>query len=183
MDNEGLLEDTIIVIYGDHDARIGKKYYNLLYNYDPYNDKIKKEADEGYIDYNEYMYKLDRKVPFIIWYKNQPMQQEVKTATGMIDAFPTIGNMFNIHSEYQLGKDAMNLINKDNSVVLTDGSFITNKIYYNGQNGEIYSINGEAVDEEYINSNAKHANEIIEISNNIITYDLIKEIENKVSTE
>ena len=179
MDEAGLLENTVIVIYGDHDARISKKYYNMMYNYDPYTDKVKKENDEGYIDYNDYMYKLDRKVPFIIWTKNKKINKEIKTATGMIDAFPIIGNMFNVHSIYQLGTDTVNA--KDNTVVFTDGSYVTNKIYYNGQNGEIYSINGEAVDEEYIDEKSRYANKIIEVSNNIITYDLIKEIENKTT--
>ena len=181
MDKEGLLDNTVIVIYGDHDARISKKNYNILYNYDPYTDKIKKESDEDYVDYNDYMYKLDRKVPFIIWSKDKKIKKEVKTATGMIDAFPIIGNMFNVYSVYQLGTDTINA--KDNTVVFTDGSYVTNKIYYNGQNGEIYSINGEAVDERYIDEKSEHANKIIEVSNNIITYDLIKEIEKKTSDE
>ena len=48
LDEAGLLENTAIVIYGDHDARISKKYYNLLYNYDPYTDKVKtKEGRAG----------------------------------------------------------------------------------------------------------------------------------------
>ena len=181
MDEAGLLENTVIVIYGDHDARISKKYYNMMYNYDPYTDKIKKENDEGYIDYNDYMYKLDRKVPLIIWSKNKKINKEIKTATGMIDAFPIVGNMFNVKSPYELGTDTTN--KKDNVVVFTDGSYVTNKIYYNGQNGEIYNINGEAVDEEYIDKNSEYANKIIEVSNDIITYDLIKEIENKASEE
>ena len=44
LDNEGLLDDTAIIIYGDHDARISKSNYNLMYNYDPYTD-TEKEAD------------------------------------------------------------------------------------------------------------------------------------------
>ena len=67
----------------------------------------------------------------------------------------------------------------DNTVVFTDGSYVTNKIYYNGQNGEIYSINGGAVDNSYIEENAAYANDIINVSNNIIIYDLIKEIREK----
>ena len=54
LDEEKLLEDTVIVIYGDHDARLSFNEFNLLYNYDPVTDKIKKEGDEGYIPYNKY---------------------------------------------------------------------------------------------------------------------------------
>ena len=60
LDKEGLLENTVIVIYGDHDARLDYEDFELLYNYDPISDKIKTEDDEGYIKYNEYEYEIDR---------------------------------------------------------------------------------------------------------------------------
>lgn len=182
LDTAGLLEDTVIIIYGDHDARISKKNYNLMYNYDPYMDKIREEDDDGYIDYNEYKYKLDKNVPFIIWTKDQQFNKEVTTATGMIDAYPIVENLFKLEkNEFQLGHDILGLNSNDNTVVFTDGSYVTNKIYYNGQNGEIYSINGDVVDENYISSNSKYADDIIGVSNDIITYDLIKEIKSKAA--
>src|SRR5699024_4845711 len=70
LDKEGLLENTVIVIYGDHDARIDSEYYNFLYNYNPYTDTLLNSNDEGYTLFNEYIYELDRKVPFIIWTKD-----------------------------------------------------------------------------------------------------------------
>ena len=180
MDKEGLLDNTVIVIYGDHDARLSKKSYNLMLNYDPYTDTVLKDGDDGYIDYNDYMYKLDKKVPFIIWTKSKKFETEVKTATGMIDAAPILENLFGLRcNEYQLGHDVLGNKLEDNTVVLVDGSYITNKIYYNGQNSEIYSIDGQAVDENYINSNSLYADDLIDISNDIITYDLIKELKNK----
>ena len=42
-----------------------------------------------------------------------------------------------------------------------------------------FSINNEPISEEYINENTKYADQIIQISNDIISYDLIKEIESK----
>lgn len=180
LDNEGILDNTVVVIYGDHDARISKKNYDLLYNYDPYTDEIKDEEDEGYVDYSEYEYKLDKKVPFIIWTKNKDVIKEISTPTGMIDAFPILSNLFGLNvNEFQLGHDILGSGMTDNTVVFTDGSFVTSKIYYNGQNSEIYSIDGDAVDEAYIKENSQYADEIIDISNDIITYDLIKEIKNK----
>ena len=179
LDKEGILDNTVIVIYGDHDARISKKNYNQLYNYDPYTDSIKEEGDEGYFDYNEYEYELDRSVPFIIWSKDKRVSKEVKTVTGMIDAYPILSNLFGLNgNRFQLGHDVLGNSLKDNTVVFTDGSYVTNKIYYNGQNGEIYSIDGTTVDSDYIQKNADYADKIIDISNDIITYDLINEITN-----
>jgi len=183
LDASGLLENTVIVIYGDHDARISKKDYDILYNYDKTTGEILEEGDVGYTDYNEYEYKLDKKVPFIIWSKDIEISKTIETPAGMIDALPTLGNMFGIHSDYQLGTDIMSINDNDNIVVFSDGSYLTDKIYYNNQNSEIYSLDGKAVDEKYVEERSKYANEIIEVSNNIITYDLIEEKEEKDKLE
>ena len=180
MDAAGLLDNTVIVIYGDHDARISKKNYNLMYNYDPYTDSLKEEGDEGYVDYDDYQYKLDKKVPFIIWTKDKKVTKKVSTATGMIDAYPILANLFGVeNSQFQLGHDVLGNSDDDNTVAFIDSSYVTNKIYYNGQNGEFYSVNGDAVDSDYITKNSKHVDDLIDISNDIITYDLVKEISNK----
>lgn len=176
LDKEGLLENTVLVIYGDHDARLDFEDFNLLYNYDPITDTIKTENDEGYIPYTKYNYELDRKVPFIIWTKDQNYNLNVNTPMGMIDVLPTLGNMVGIHSDYQLGKDVMNIKGDDNTVTFIDGSFLTSKVYYNSPKGEIYSINNEPITEEYIKERAKKSSDLIEVSNDIITYDFIKEI-------
>jgi len=175
LDKEGLLENTVIVIYGDHDARIDYQYYNYFYNYDPYSDTVLNKNDEGYTLYNEYTYELDRKVPFIIWTKDKDFSLEIDMPMGMVDAMPTIGNMFNFYSEYQMGHDVLSL--KENMVVFNDGAYLTDKIYYNSQKEEQFPISIEATTEEYRTKRSEYADKIIEISNYIITYDLIKEIE------
>ena len=179
LDEEGLLENTIVVIYGDHDARLDYDDFNLLYNYDPVNDTIKTESDEGYVKFTEYEYEINRKVPLIIWSKEKEYNINISTPTGMIDVLPTLGNMLGIRSKYQLGTDIMNIKDGDNTVTFTDGSFITSKIYYNAPKGEFYSLSANPITEEYINLRVNHSSEIIDISNDIIYYDLIKELEKK----
>lgn len=174
LDAEGLLENTVLLIYGDHDARLDKDDFNLLYNYDPVKDRIKEEGEDGYVSFNDYDYELNRKVPFIIWTKDETFNTIVDTPMGMIDVLPTIGNMLDIHSDYQLGNDIFNL--EDNIVTFIDGSFVTSNIYYSSPKGEIYSISNEPITEEYIQKGIKYASKLIDISNNIISYDLIKEL-------
>ena len=176
LDKEGLLENTVVVIYGDHDARLSYNDFNLLYNYDPLTNTILTEEDEGYTEYNEYIYELDRKVPLVVWTKNKKYSSEVTTPMGMIDVLPTLGNMFGVQGDYALGKDILNIKDNDNIVTFIDGSFLTSKIYYNDPKREIYSINNEPITEEYIEKGITQSSEIIEISNNIILYDLIKEL-------
>ena len=179
LDEEGLLDNTVIVIYGDHDARIDKEDYDLLYNYNPLTNSLYDKNDENYIEYNKYDYELDKKVPFIIWTKDNEISEEITIPTGMIDVLPTLGNMLGVYSNYSLGTDIFSIKNNDNTVIFTDGSYLTNSIYYSAQKNEIYSINNTAVEESYITKNAQKADKKIQISNDIIHFDLIKEIREK----
>ena len=176
LDDEGLLENTVIVIYGDHDARIEENYYNIYYNYDGVYDTILSEGDKGYTEFNEYVYELDRKVPFIIWTKDTKFSKEVTKPTGMIDALPTLGNMFGIYSKYQLGQDMFS-IGEENTVAFVDGSYVSEKIYYNSSKDESYVIKKEAISEDYVRERRNKVDKLIEVSNDIIKYDLIKELE------
>ena len=177
LDKEGILDNTIIVIYGDHDARLSKKDYEYMYNYDPYTDKVLSSDDENYHEVTNYEYELNRKVPFIIWSKDIK-NKEINTPMGMIDVLPTLGNMLGISSKYALGNDVMNIKDGDNTIVFNNGSYLTSKIYYNSRNGDIYPITNEVINNEYITKRVEYADEIINISNDIITYDLLKEIDN-----
>ena len=119
LDNAGLLEDTVLVIYGDHDARISKKEYNYQNNYDKEEDGLLDKDDENYVEYDSYQYELGRKVPFIIWTKDMKgtkLNKEITNVMGMYDAMPTLGNMLGFYNEYALGHDIFNI--KDKNIVV-----------------------------------------------------------------
>lgn len=176
MEESGLLDDTVIVIYGDHDARLGKKQFEYMYNYDAVNDKVLDENEEGYVEFNNYDYELSKKVPFIIWTKDKEFNIECDTPMGMIDASVTLGNMLGVYNQYALGKDIMGINKEDGIVVFKDGSYITDKIYYSAKSNETYAITSGIISGDYIRKNSEYADKIIEISNNIITYDLLKDL-------
>lgn len=177
MDKEGLLDNTVIVIYGDHDARLGKKQLEYLYNYDIVNNRLYDKEDPEYQEFNEYDYELSKKVPYIIWTKDMNEGIVKDTPMGMIDTSVTIGNMLGIYNKYALGKDIMNINKEEGIVVFKDGSYITDKIYYSAKNNEAYTLTNGIISEDYLKDNSKYADEIIKISNNIITYDLIDDLE------
>ena len=179
MDKEGLLDNTVIVIYGDHDARLGKQQFNYMYNYNPVNKTIRDVEDPNYREFNDYDYELIKSVPLIIWSKDMDKSIEVTKPMGMIDVLPTLGNMLGVYSKYSLGRDIMSTKKEDAIVVFKDSSFITDKIYYSAKNGEAYTINSGILSDDYIDKRSKYADKIIEVSNNIITYDLIKKMEQK----
>lgn len=173
LDDAGLLDNTVIVIYGDHDAKIKKSEYLYYYNYDPYTDSVLDEDDPNYKDMDYYDYELNRKVPFIIWTKDKKVQGEVTDAMGMYDASPTLGNMLGFYNEYALGHDIFSV--DDNVVVFPDGSWLSNTMYYSSSKEEGKLLNADStISTEYIEKNNKYAEDVIGISNDIIIYDLIK---------
>ena len=173
LDKAGLLENTILVIYGDHDAKLPKKDYVRLYNYDKENDDVLDKDDENYSEVDYYRYELERKVPFIIWSKNEKFETKIDTAMGMFDAMPTLGNMLGFKPKYALGRDIMNL--DDNVVIFPNGNWLTNNIYYNSQKDQYKVLNTDyIVNSDEIQKNNDYATERLEISNDIILYDLIK---------
>ena len=176
LDDAGLLEDTVLVIYGDHDARIARKEYNLQHNYDKENDELLDKDSENYVEYDSYRYELGRKVPFIIWTKDMAgtkLNMEVKNVMGMYDAMPTLGNMLGFYNQYALGNDIFN-IKERNIVIFPNGNWVTNKVYYNSQKGEYLSLVNEAISEEEIKNNSAYATALLDVSNDIIVFDLLK---------
>ena len=95
---------------------------------------------------------------------------------GMLDVLPTLGNMLNIYSKYSLGIDVMGIKDGENIVTFNDGSYVTSKIYYSARNSEVYTLSNGVISENYIFENQEYVNKLLDISNNIITYDLIKDL-------
>lgn len=179
LDQNGLLDDTVVIIYGDHDARISRKEYDFEANYDKTTNSKLDNDDPNYKEYDTYQYELGRKVPFIIWTKDMKdtdLNMEVTDVMGMYDVMPTIGNMLGFSNEYALGHDIFN-IKSDNVVVFPNGNWVTNNLYYNSQKGEYYSINNSAISEDEIKENNSYASRLLNVSNNMIVFDLLKNLQ------
>ena len=181
LDAEGLLDNTIIVLYGDHDARLPRADYNKLYNYNMETHEFLSEDDPNYKEYDSFQYEIGRRVPFIIWSKDMEgtkLNQEVTNVMGMYDVMPTLGNMLGFNNKYALGHDIFNI--KDNNlVVFPNGNWVTNKMYYNSQKEAYLSLSDEPITEEEINKNSEYANKLLDVSNDIIVFDLLNENKNK----
>ena len=92
---------------------------------------------------------------------------------GMIDVMPTLSNMFGLTPKYALGNDIMNL--ESNLVSFPNGNWLTNDIYYNSNKDEYKVINPDAIiDKNTITNNNEITSKKLQISNDIILYDLIK---------
>lgn len=176
LEENKLLDNTVIIIYGDHDARLSRSDYDYMYNYDKQTDSKLDKDHPDYKEYDSYQYELGRKVPFIIWTKDMKttsMNKEIKDVMGMYDVMPTLGNMFGFYNKYQLGHDIFD-IKSNNIVVFPTGNWVTNKIYYNSQKEEYLSLDGSAISEEEITKNSEYTIKLLNLSNDIIVYDLIE---------
>ena len=184
LDKEELLDNTVIVIYGDHDAKIKTSEYLKFKNYDYLTDSFLSKNDENYQDIDYYDYELNRKVPFIIWTKDEKLRKKIQgeqtKVMGMYDINPTLGNMFGFKNKYALGHDIFSI--EDNIVVFPDGNWLTDKIYYNRSKEQFKALNDdEVVSFDYINKYNKYSEEILSVSDSIIVYNLIKKTEEQES--
>ena len=180
LDREHLLDNTVVVIYGDHDAKIKKSEYEYYYNYDFKTGHVLDSDDPDYHVVTDYEYEVNRKVPFIIWTKDKSFKLKVSKVGGMIDAMPTLGNMFGVYNKYALGHDLFSV--KDNVVVFPDGNWITDEMYYNNQREEALLLDSDyLISVDYISKRNLIADERISISNSIIVYDLIKSVNDQMN--
>jgi len=176
-----IFNNTVLVFYGDHDAKLAAKEYNYLYNYDLEKGRLLTEEDEGYVNYDYYANELNRKTPLIIWTKDKKRKENVTYYMGMIDVLPTIGNMMGFVNPYALGHDIFSIKN-ENIIVFPNGNFLTENVYYNNSKSEYKVLKDSAIiDETYIQEGKEYAEEILEISNDIIVYDLIKTEGDKIT--
>ena len=177
LDKEGLLDDTVLVIYGDHDAKIKRSEYDYYYNYNPETDSKYSSDDPRYDEFTKYEYDLNRTVPFITRLRDKDLQKKINkkvtTVTGMYDVLPTLGNMLGIDTPYALGHDVFST--DDHFVVFPNGNWITDKMYYDSQNDEAIMLDEDAViGKDYIEKYSQRAEKEISVSNDIIVHDLIK---------
>jgi Phosphoglycerol transferase and related proteins, alkaline phosphatase superfamily len=173
LEEKNLLDNTVVVIYGDHDAQLRRNTYKPYYENNP--------EDLYYLNgiFEETMtYQLHRKVPFIIYSKDlKPLN--ITDISGMYDVLPTLANMFSLETSYTLGRDLFN--QNDNNyqkpfVVLADGSWITNEVYFYKKKEKIYYLTETFYTDEQIEHYHNRAKEILLISNKIIEGDLIPRI-------
>lgn len=175
---ENLLENTVVILYGDHEARLSKKQFDLLYNYDPKTNSIKDEDEEDYVSMDNYYYDLLKNTPFIIWSAEEEYNMVVDKTMGMYDVLPTMANLFGFTESYALGHDVFS--KEEGIVVFPSGNVLTDKVYYNNLNEEYISFTEDPLSEDYISNLRDYADMILEVSNGIIMHDLIKNEKNNL---
>ena len=114
--------------------------------------------------------------------KGTELNKEITDVMGMYDVMPTLGNMFGFYNKYQLGHDIFN-IKENNIVVFPNGNWVTNKVYYNSQKGAYLSLTNEAITEDEIKRNNEYTTKLLDVSDDIIVFDLLNENKERNSKE
>ena len=120
----GLYEDTMIVMYGDHQG-MNKETFDVRMSMTDFLGKT--------YDYDEML-----KVPLIIHIPGLGEHKTITTVGGQVDTMPTIANLMDLTSEspYQFGHD---LLNTEEGFI-AQISYIGKGSFIEGQNDMIYAI-------------------------------------------
>lgn len=162
LDKAGKLEDTVIVISGDHyPYGLTLKEINEISTY---------ERDDKFEKYH---------MPLLIWSGSMKEPIKVQKLGTSIDILPTVLNLFGVEYDSRLliGKDILS--DSDPLVIFADRSFITDKGKYNAVTGEFVPNDGVEIEDEYI----KEINNIIykkfQMSRLILENDYYRKVFNK----
>ena len=115
----GILDDTVIVFFGDH-----------------YPYGLSKKTIKNVLDYDLDNYEVER-TPFLI-YNSKATPTEFEQYTSFINITPTMANLFNLDydSRMYMGSDLLS-DEYESLVVFSDGSWKNELAYYNASNGKI----------------------------------------------
>lgn len=160
----GKLDDTVIVMYGDH-----------------YPYGLKNKDISSVLTYDLDDYEVER-VPMVI-YNSTIKSEVVEKYSSYINLTPTLANLFNLDYDprYYMGTD---VFSDDylNMVAFADGSWKNADVYYNASSGSVkYYTSNEYTTDELIRINNIVTNRM-QISESIIRNNYFNYLENKINS-
>ncbi|MBN3523804.1 LTA synthase family protein [Paenibacillus apiarius] len=156
---EGLYQNSVIVIYGDHDAGISREQIDMVIE-----------------DKNIPSEKLD-KVPLIIHIPDSGITETRTTPSGHLDITPTLLHLLGLENDYFFMGNNLFSNNNDYLVVLRNGSFLNTKGMYNTYSKKCYdSYENLEKDADQCSQYISEANDRLKISDMIIKNDLINDL-------
>lgn len=123
--DEGMWDNTILVMYGDHDSGVAIDEEKAAF--------IGLETDAFTLA------EVKHNVPLFIHIPGNTNNGEFKNTAGMINMTPTLLNLLGIDAEnkFYMGQDLLTL--NDNHINFRYGSFINSEYFYNASNDGIYA--------------------------------------------
>ncbi|WML35557.1 LTA synthase family protein [Clostridium sp. OS1-26] len=166
LDAEGILKDSVVVLYGDHYA-IPKDHASELAKF------LNKDS------LSDLQWIKQQKVPMMIHFPDESNKGVNSILGGQMDIYPTICSLFDIPNNNLMGKDLFN--SKEGNVIFRDGSFIDGKYYYMAQTNTYFDmITEEKIDEnEDLKNKKENSLNQLEYSDEILKHNLLKKFESE----
>ena len=154
LEEKGILDDTVLVLFGDHHPL--NMEYKYLNDASPI-DRLK--------DFN-----IDR-LPFII-YNSKVEPMVISKTASTFDILPTLANLFDLDYDprYYVGKDLFS--NEETVVIFANGSWITDKVMYFSSSGEYKK--SQEVDDDYISKINQKVSNYFLASEQTLVHDYFK---------
>lgn len=165
LDSEGILKDSVVVLYGDHYA-IPRNHEKELSQF------LNKTSPMSDIEWAKL-----QKIPMMIHLPDESIKGVNSINAGQMDIYPTICNLFNLPSKNLMGKDLFN--SEQKNVVFRDGSFTDGNYYYLSQTDTFYdmSTNKKIEENEDLKNKKENAINQLEYSDAILKHNLLKKFE------
>ncbi len=166
LEEEGILKDSVVVLYGDHYAI-------------PRDNEGDLGKFLGKTSISDIQWLKLQKVPLMIHFPDESHNEINTLYSGEMDIYPTICNLFDLPNKNLMGKDLFNSL--ENKLIFRDGSFIDGNYYYMSQKNSYYNLSTEEnVQENDILKNKKeNALNQLQYSDEILKHNLLKKFENK----
>lgn len=160
LEKAGRLQDTVIIISPDHyPYGLTLKELNELSSY---------ERDETFEKHH---------TSLLIWNSTIEEPIKVEKTCSSLDILPTVLNLFGIKYDSRLliGNDIL-AENKENIVIFSDRSFITDKGKYNSITGEFTPAEGQEIEENYVENINKIIYQKCQMSKLILEKDYYRKV-------
>ena len=156
----GKLDNTVIALSADH--------YPYAMNIDSYEAIAGRELENTLDLYRNTL---------ILWNSQMTEPVVIEKQCGAMDLLPTLYNLFGFEYDSRLFAGTDMLSDSEGLVVFSNRSFITDKVSYNKVTGEVLSMNGEEVDEEYVSAMKQKVKALCDYSGGILRYNFFHYIE------
>lgn len=163
LEQTGKLEDTVIVISGDH--------YPYGLTIEEINELSKYKRDSVFEKF---------RMPLLIWSGSMKEPIKVSKLGSSLDILPTVLNLFGVEFDSRLlmGRDLLS--DSEPLVILADRSFITNKGKYNAMTGRFTRSDKAQIEEGYVDKINNEIYKKFQISRLILEKDYYKVLFNNI---
>lgn len=157
LEEAGVADRTVIALSADH--------YPYGWEKEKYDELAGHEVDPYFEIYRN---------NFILWSKGMTENIIIEEPCSSMDIIPTLLNLFGFKYDSRLlmGQDILS--DAPPLVILSNRSFITDKIMYNTETGEVTYLTDEPLSEDYVENMIKTVRNKFTVSKNILKLDYYK---------